>query len=550
MLILVALLNKINNGANRKELKMTQVRNEMKGNDAHQFTIPTGDNFAISQGVDAFIGIESILNLGRKASPLDPRTITLKDPQNPSNNSQVSAVTDSYQQDKMLQADATINGSYGAFSGSLSSKYEREIKVSETSSTYIGFSESTLGTVFLNQDAKLSVEALNTLKSSAKNFVSKYGAYMIYGYKLSASFVGNVSVYAESESEKTKLDVAAEASFGNMFSANANFKAALDTSDAKYSMNAVAVATGTKVDVSSISQPSDIPPILAQINADLSLDSANLSTVVLSSWLQLPDVVNNVQKSQIDAFDQLLTPDLLNDYAALYAKINWMDNFLQDAINNLDTLIQRQWVITKKDHDQRLEQLREIRNAVDSKKIDEIDKNTEAQVASEGYILSLKQFVDTKFTDINTVLSLVPFTITIQAVVSSSYDAYTPKETYTLTLKIDPNNMPSRTVTASIEIDNHHSNCRHFYGPLSATYTDGTDGDGKTAVLPQLSVSTRLNRVCGSVGSSNLVTFTPGGSMTGQLIYDNTIHVDLTVNVTQDQAQNTVETIKQLETAL
>ena len=124
---------------------------ELKVGDLHQFTIPTGDNFAISQGVDAFIGVESVLNLGQMATPLDPSTIKLKDPQNPSNNAQVSAVTNAYKQDDMIQADANINGSYGAFSGSLSARYERSIKVSETSSTYIGFSENTLGTVYLNQ---------------------------------------------------------------------------------------------------------------------------------------------------------------------------------------------------------------------------------------------------------------------------------------------------------------------------------------------------------------------------------------------------------------
>ena len=67
-------------------------------------------------------------------------------------------------------------------------------------------------------------------------------------------------------------------------------------------------------------------------------------------------------------------------------------------------------------------------------------------------------------------------------------------------------------MTQEPALDNGHSNCRHFYGKFYASYQN-----------EELSVHQWWNQVCGSQGTTTLVTFHPGGDTKGSTDFDDTV---------------------------
>lgn len=505
----------------------------MTSNDIHQYTIAMGDKFKVAQGKDAFRGVQSVLNLGLLSSPFDADTIELSDPKGPEELSKVAACTDIYNQDEVIKVGAEVTGSYGAFSASLSSNYEQDINISEVSSVYLAFWQKSLGTVYINQSAKLSEKAKETLKTSAKHFIERYGTHFISAYELGAEFVGQITVRADSLADKIKVDVAVSADYANLFSAKGKFEEDLANSEAHYHMSVEAQARGTTVNTSTIASISDMHNAIDNISKKLDQNTAIVTKVVLGSWLALPDVADNVKPEEIDLFHQALSPDQLDLYAAQYEKIVWMDTFIDDTINDLDDRLNRQWLVNQRQD--RLNLLNQARDKVQAIHND-LAKITEKEVAASGYILDLtKKVNDIQDNYIKPALKLVPFKFKFNIAVSSEYDDYRPKQQFKWEIPINPNYLENRrTVDFQHPVDNQHANCRHFYGHMQVNYTDGTEGDGKEGVKPQLTVYSWWNRVCGSTGNSNTRKFSPlEGKQVGVLEYDDTIRVniDFTVDI-------------------
>src|SRR5215216_5359289 len=91
--------------------------------DIHQYAIATGKNFSVEKGAGAFRGVQTVVNLGLLASPIEWSTIKPSDPSSPETRYKVAACTNVYKRDELQRASTEITGSYGAASGSVAASY-------------------------------------------------------------------------------------------------------------------------------------------------------------------------------------------------------------------------------------------------------------------------------------------------------------------------------------------------------------------------------------------------------------------------------------------
>jgi hypothetical protein len=132
-----------------------------------------------------------------------------------------------------------------------------------------------------------------------------------------------------------------------------------------------------------------------------------------------------------------------------------------------------------------------------------------------------------RFTD----TELAPYTYDIEARVSSAYDDYVPLKIYHFKLEVDPKSDKPK-FEKLINIDNQHSNCKHYRGIQHAVYTRGYETVNGLIIAPKLEFFTYWNRACGSEGFSNRVTFSGETQRSAcQLDRDNTVRVRITFSV-------------------
>src|ERR1700754_2644516 len=103
--------------------------NEKNSNleDIHQYAIATGKNFSVEKGTGAFRGVQTVVNLGLLASPLELASIKPSAPTSPETRYKVAACTSVYKRDEMQRVSTEITGSYGAASGSVAANYVKNI---------------------------------------------------------------------------------------------------------------------------------------------------------------------------------------------------------------------------------------------------------------------------------------------------------------------------------------------------------------------------------------------------------------------------------------
>jgi len=496
----------------------------MKLADTYQYSIATGDRFNFAKGADAFRGIQTVLNLGILSSPLNQGTIRPSDPDSPSSNSEIASCTSVYKLDEVLKAAATVTGSYGGASGSVAASYSRNISISETSSSYIAFFRKSLGRVHINPDAKLTDEAAALLRSNAHEFINKYGRVYVSAYRLSSQFFGEVKIDAASMSDKIKMDVAVKASYKTILKVNSTFESDLQKSSAKYSMSVSAAAMGTNVPYTGISSVKDMAEVVKKIELENDPRIATITEVTLSSWLHLADFTKNVRNEDIALFTPKMSPAQLDQHDDNYERIRWMAKFTEDCLKNLDAKLVRQWKVN--DKAEREGKLMEAR-AFATEWIDKLSKITEDDVIAPDFIKNLAAEISKiQLEKILPALKIIPFRFIISLDVASDYDGYHPVAFYDMLLKVDPNENIS-TVEQVIDVDNHHSNCRHFHGHQHALYTDGSQGRDGTVVKPRIDFFTWWDRTCGSTGFSNRVSFTDDVENHCQLDYNSTVRVRL-----------------------
>lgn len=133
-----------------------------------------------------------------------------------------------------------------------------------------------------------------------------------------------------------------------------------------------------------------------------------------------------------------------------------------------------------------------------------------------------------RFTD----TQLAPFTYDIEARVSSVYDDHVPVKIYHFKLEVDPRSDKPK-FEKLINVDNQHTNCKHYRGIQHAVYTRGYE-TVNGLVAPKLEFFTYWNQACGAEGFSNRVTFSGDTKRSAcQLDRDDTVRVRITFNVFQ-----------------
>jgi hypothetical protein len=490
--------------------------------DIHQYAIATGKNFSVEKGNGAFRGVQTVVNLGLLASPLDQGTIKPATSSSPETRYKVAACTNVYKRDELQRASTEITGSYGAASGSLAASYVKNITISETSSSYVAFFRKAFGHVHLNNDAKLTAEAIALLKSDANQFIAKYGTVYISAYQLTTSIYGEVKIDASSMEDKAKMDMAVSASYNSLLDAKGSFESDLQRSQAKYNMSVLVTTMGT--DISGGSTIKELAEAVAKIKDQKSSDQAVLTEVTLSSWMHLAHFAENVNKQDISRFDSKVTPAQLELHSANYERIEWMAHFTNDSVDNLDKKLVRQWYVD--DKPQRTSLLKEAREFA-TNWLHKLAKINEAEVARPDFIKDLTMAITkTQEEKIVPALKLHPFKFSIAAAVASSYDGYSPAMYYALTVKVDPN-AKIAVVETVIDVDNDHSNCRHFHGHLHAKYTDGGQGKDGAVIKPTLTFSNWWDRTCGKTGWSNVVSFNSGTDEKCILDYNDTVRTNI-----------------------
>ncbi|QEC78228.1 hypothetical protein [Mucilaginibacter ginsenosidivorax] len=491
-------------------------------NDIHQYAIATGKNFSVEKGAGAFRGVQTVVNLGLLASPIEWSTIKPSDPASPETRYKVAACTNVYKRDELQRASAEITGSYGAASGSVAASYVKNISISETSSSYVAFFRKSYGRVHLNSDAKLTADAIALLKTNAKQFIAKYGTVYISAYQLTTELYGEVKIDASSMADKVKMDLAVSASYNSLLDAKGSFESDLQRSQAKYNMSVMVNTMGT--DISGGSSIKEMAEAVAKIRAQDTPKLAILTEVTLTSWMHLADFAKNVNNEDVKLFDSTITPAQLDLHSANYERVEWMANFTKESIENLDNKLVRQWHLD--DKQQRTDKLKEARTFANDW-VNKLSKISEEEVAKPDFIRDLSNaIIQVQEDKIVPALKLHPFKFNIKASVASSYDGYSPAMFYTLTVKVDPNEKIAIVETV-IDVDNDHSNCRHFHGHLHAKYTDGGQGKDGTVVKPTLAFSNWWDRTCGSTGWSNTVTFDSGTKEKCELNYNDTVRTNI-----------------------
>lgn len=497
---------------------------QMTGKDLYQYLISTGDNFVVTRE-NAFSGIQSVLNLGILASAIDfDRFPKPSKPEGPKVISRVSICKSVYEREEMMQASAQVTGAYGQFAASLSASYMKEMATTETSTDFLIFWSNALGRVLLSRRPSITESAMESLKSNPEEFVRRYGTHYIAGYVLGAEVVAKLTINASSLEDKSKIDVAVSASYGEMLNASAEFKQSIEEKTSHYSLALVAQAVGTSENMMNISSLEDLQKALARIADDKNLEStATITQVMVASWLSLPDVAENVHEGARELFEQHLSPMELGLYCAQYERLVWMYEYRKQAYDNLDKVLHRQWFV--KDKGKRLHLLESLNVELDNV-MAQVSNITEKEVAKEGTILQLKEHLDNLEQHLlKPALKLVPIHFSIDIAVSSDYDDYVPNNKQHHEMTINPS-LPQNQTKYLLHLDNGHSNCRHFYGDLTIEYVDSGE-------FPELHFDSRWTRVCGSKGNSTsfiLKSSSEGGK--GTLEYDNTIRVDISVSVT------------------
>ena len=87
------------------------------------YVYATGDNLKVQLAAQSFIGISDLVTLGPASSPIDFSSVKLSEPNPPRKNMLMTSVQQLSDYESAFSTGAEVQGSYGGFSGSASSKY-------------------------------------------------------------------------------------------------------------------------------------------------------------------------------------------------------------------------------------------------------------------------------------------------------------------------------------------------------------------------------------------------------------------------------------------
>ena len=499
------------------------------------YTYATGDNLNVRPNAQGFFGIRDLLTLDQASSPLDFKTVKPLKPTSPSRHFRMSSVQTTEEYNSAFTISAEAQGSYGGFSGSASAKYVQSKTLTSTSSLYMMFYEKQLGTIYLNPDAKLSQVALKLLKNDPASFVAAYGHYYIYGVTVGCQASSTVTITAKSEHDKKSLDVAAKASYEDMFSASAHFTENMEKQSGFSHLTVEVFTYGGDVPAVVTTIPEVKSKILDPLDsgAKCTADNALVSRALIRSWLAMPAVTDAIagdpQIIRILTPQVSIPPHVLARMNNVIMRTRMLLKLADKCHRNVFGCVTKQWDEPTAGR-QKL-YTKAVQNLTDFQS--KVDQANEQTLADPRAVLRFQQQLEDIYLKwLKPAEALTAFTFQFNIRVLNWYDDYQDPPPYGTNnlkgnFKIDPNRENTeQTITWATkpQIDNGHANCRHFYGHFLASYKDA-----------QLSVSQIWSRVCGSSDKTvGPVVFYPGGDNSGTTDYDDTVRTAYSFTVKYD----------------
>jgi len=493
----------------------------------------TGDKLKVQLQPQGFIGIKDIFTLSQGSSPLDLSSVKLSEPSSPSKNMAMSSVQSTEEHSSAISASAEVQGSYEGISGSAAAKYAQSQTLTSTSSLYMMFFETQLGDVYINSDAKLEDSAVKLLLTDPQQFTDAYGYYYIYGATVGCQASSTVTITARSEEEKKSLDVAAKASYHSMFSASANFTAHMESQTGFEGLSVNVFTLGGNVTAVATTIPEVRTNILEPLDTGgaCSSENAMVTRALIRSWLSLQSIAdlvpNNSDIVQALTPNNTVLPNTLDRMNKVISQSKILLNKAAKCNQNVFSCVTKQWnestTARETYYTKATEELTIYQNS--------IDKNTQATLTPDTVLQFEQQLESIYQTWLKPAEALTAFTFAFTIRVLNWYDDYAdPPPSGTNGLKgsftINPNYQD--TVNQEIvwntkpQIDDGHSNCRHFYGNFFASFKNDT-----------LNVWQIWNRVCGSSNEhTETLPFQPGGDSGGTTDYDDTVRTIYSFEVT------------------
>lgn len=488
------------------------------------YVYASGDNLKVQMAAQSFIGIRDLVTLGPASSPIDFSSVKLSEPNSTRKIMLMSSIQTSSDYEAAFTTSAQVQGSYGGFSGSASAKYMQSRTLTSTSSLYIMSYEHQLGEVYINSDARLIKSAEQMLLKNPEKFVELYGRYYIYGVAVGCQASATITLTAKSEYQKKELDVAAKASYQDMFSGSADFQGKMQSH-----------SSFSALSVSLFLNGGDVPSIASTIGEVRDevlkpLDSGNnctkensiASRAMIRSWLSFQTIAALAEQNQN------ITKALLPKYYVSPNVLARMNNIIMKTktlVQQCDKCHSNVFSCTSKQWNEPVEKRRAYyTNALHDLTVfqNEIQQVTEATLADMEAVLHYEQELENIYLKyLRPAEKVTPFVFHFNIRVLTDYDNYEdppPSGTNGATgsFIIDPNHEDTvsneKEWPTQPQLDNGHSNCRHFYGKFYASY--------KANVLY---VWQWWNRVCGAETTTSKVAYYPGGNPGGTSDYDDTV---------------------------
>ena len=303
----------------------------------------------VQLAAQSFIGISDLVTLGPASSPIDFSSVKLSEPNPPRKNMLMTSVQQLSDYESAFSTGAEVQGSYGGFSGSASSKYMQSRTLTSTSSLYMMFYEHQLGEVYINSDAKLIPSAEKLLLEDPAKFVEIYGRYYIYGVSVGCQASATITLTAKSEYEKKELDVAAKASYQDMFSGSASFQSKMKSQSSFSGLSVSLFLNGGDVPAvaSTIDEVRD--KILTPLDSGnkCTKENAIVSRAMIRNWLSFQTIAALAQKnpniSKVLLPEYYVSPNVLGRMNSIIMKTKTLVEQSDKCHSNVFSCATKQW---------------------------------------------------------------------------------------------------------------------------------------------------------------------------------------------------------------
>eukprot|EP00947_MAST-08B_sp_MAST-8B-sp1_P004967 g4967.t1 len=432
-----------------------------------------------------FKGIADLIQLGTKATPFDISTVsTTQDPRDtPNVRMETSSIQTQTDFKEAVTVAASIQGSYGAFTGSASATASTETTLTSKSSAYMLYYDAAFPAVMLDEEkTKLSDAALKDLKEDPVEFKNKYGQHYIAGYIPGCQSTVRVLVTAKSDAEKSALDAKAAASYGSIASGSGEFTKQVEESESHSSTTITITNVGTKNLPASLADTTKVQEGVVQPLLDgtgCTKDSSEVLRVIVLPLLSNPEVAANASPEA----QAVLTPSGI--YAKDLSTLNTLNMQVQaykshakKCQNDVFSCTTQAWLEPQAARQELYEKAYSGLLSLE----DELNHLTESSLILDPSAMLTREIrLNDLYKNFLRPASLMrTLTFTFSGWMTSCWDdpEYTRDgaPTFSVVLKVDPNRVQTRTKPTTVEtdLDNGHGWPRHITGAFRAQFLDGS----------------------------------------------------------------------------